>query len=96
MAENAAGLLLEVSLVVVPVDEPRRDQRSEQRDNDGSTDDQVQSIQNVLRLSPTVLLYAMSKILPGFMMPFGSIARLIARITSTPAPCSRARYLTLP
>ena len=39
------GLSLEIGLVVVPVDEPRRDQRREQRNHHEAADDQVEAVQ---------------------------------------------------
>ena len=51
MAEDARGLQLEARLEVVPVDEPRHDQRREQHRDDGAADDQVEPVQGRLRRS---------------------------------------------
>jgi hypothetical protein len=45
LAEDARGLLLETGLVVVPVDEPRSDQRRKQQRDDCASDDQVEAVQ---------------------------------------------------
>jgi hypothetical protein len=45
MAEDARRLLLEAGLVIVPVDEPRREQRCEQRKDDGAADNQIEPTQ---------------------------------------------------
>jgi hypothetical protein len=58
MTENSTGFLLELSLVVVPVDEPRSDERREQDGDNGSADDQVKPVQDRLRLSPALIMMA--------------------------------------
>lgn len=40
--------------------------------------------------------YSPEKILPGFMMPFGSASRLIARMNGKESPCSLSRCSILP
>ena len=62
--------------------------------------DRRENLRPVATLNPTTTLVAPSHAagttLPGLKMPLGSSAVLIARMTSTPAPCSRRMYFILP
>ena len=92
-ARQLLAIGLEIGAIGIPVDDEGRHQQA--GDDDDQHDAEVEHGRRPHRAGPWFLAFPrghqMAAFLPGFMMFFGSSARLMSRMKATAGPCSFSR-----